>query len=407
MCPKIKIRLRLFKKYGNIFNIKEMSRMNNSRAGDFINQPLGFRSFLPHNLPPEPPVEIDEEMLALLSEADRKLGRLDGITQILPNPELFVAMYVKKEAVLSSQIEGTQASLTDILEINKKDEKREDIGEIVNYVGAMNYGLKRLKEFPLCLRLIREIHEKLLNNGRGSNRNPGEFRKTQNWIGPAGGTLSNASFVPPIVPDMEKALDNLENFFYMEDNIPALIKIALIHSQFESIHPFLDGNGRVGRLLITFWLCHKGILSQPLLYLSYYFKKNRLEYYDRLMNVREKGDWEGWIKFFLKGVAVTADEATSTAKEIIALKSICENKIASNAYNAMYNVFLDYIFQQPYVMISDVMEILNVSYPTAAKIIDNFCKLEILHDIVPRQKRNKMYAFSEYTEILNRGTELF
>ena len=377
-----------------------------NRAGVFIMQPSGFKSFLPHDLPPEPPVEFDGEMLALLSEADRKLGRLDGVTQILPNPEMFVAMYVKKEAVLSSQIEGTQASLTDVLEVNAKDDKREDVGEVVNYVAAMNYGLKRLKEFPLCLRLIREIHEVLLSRGRGSNRNPGEFRKTQNWIGPAGCTLADARFVPPIIPDMEKALGNLENFFYAEDNIPALIKIALIHSQFESIHPFLDGNGRMGRLLITFWLCQQDILSQPLLYLSYYFKKNRLEYYDRLMAVREKGDWEGWIKFFLKGVAMTADEATSAAKEIIQLKSSCESKIVLNGCSTVYNVLLDYLFEYPIVSINDAMEKLSVSYPTAAKIIDNLCALDVLQDITPDQKRNKKYAFVSYMEILNRGTEL-
>lgn len=340
-------------------------------------------------------------MISLLSAADRKLGRLDGITQILPNPELFVAMYVKKEAVLSSQIEGTQASLTDVLEINTKDEKHEDIGEVVNYVSAMNYGLERLKEFPLSLRLIREIHKKLLSNGRGSDRNPGEFRKTQNWIGPAECTLSNARFVPPVVADMKKALENLENFFYENDKIPALVKIALIHAQFESIHPFLDGNGRMGRLLITFWLCYKEILSQPLLYLSYCLKKNRLEYYDRLMAVREKGDWEGWIKFFLKGVAVTADEATSTTKEIIQLKELCENKIVSNGCNTSYNILLDDIFVNPIITVNDAMEVLKVSYPTAAKIIDNFCMLEILRDITPDQKRNKRYAFSSYIEILN------
>ena len=377
-----------------------------NRAGVFIMQPSGFKSFLPHDLPPEPPVEFDGEMLALLSEADRKLGRLDGVTQILPNPEMFVAMYVKKEAVLSSQIEGTQASLTDVLEINAKDDKREDVGEVVNYVAAMNYGLNRLKEFPLCLRLIREIHEVLLCNGRGSNRNPGEFRKTQNWIGPAGCTLANARFVPPIIPDMEKALTNLENFFYAEDNIPALVKIALIHSQFESIHPFLDGNGRMGRLLITFWLCQQDILSQPLLYLSYYFKKNRLEYYDRLMAVREKGDWEGWIKFFLKGVAVTADEATTAAKEIIQLKSACENKIVSKGWSVVYNILLDYLFEFPIVSINDAVEKLQVSYPTAAKVIDNLCSMDVLQDITPDQKRNKKYAFVSYMEILNRGTEL-
>lgn len=378
----------------------------NNRAGVFIVQPSGYKSFLPHDLPPDPPIEYDGEMLALLSEADRKLGRLDGVTQILPNPELFVAMYVQKEAVLSSQIEGTQASLTDVLEINTKDEKREDVGEVVNYVAAMNYGLDRLKEFPLCLRLIREIHEQLLLNGRGSNRNPGEFRKTQNWIGPSGCTLKDARFVPPTVSDMEKALENLENFFYEDDNIPALIKIALIHSQFETIHPFLDGNGRMGRLLITFWLCQQGILSQPLLYLSYYFKKNRLEYYDRLMAVREKGEWEGWIKFFLKGVAVTADEATSTAKEILQLKSSCESKIVSSGFPAMYNVLFDDIFVHPIITINDAMEKLCVSYPTASKIVDNFCRLNILFDITPEQKRNKKYAFSTYLEILNRGTEL-
>ncbi len=380
--------------------------MKNNRAGDFVMQPSGYTSFVPHNLPPDPPIEIDGEMLGLLSEADRKLGRLDGITQILPNPELFVAMYVKKEAVLSSQIEGTQASLTDVLEITTKDEKREDVGEVVNYVSAMNYGLERLKEFPLCLRLIREIHEKLLADGRGSNRNPGEFRKTQNWIGPSGCTLADARFVPPIVPDMEIALENMEKFFYTEDNIPALIKIALIHAQFESIHPFLDGNGRMGRLLITFWLCHQQILSQPLLYLSYYFKKNRLEYYDRLMAVREKGEWEGWIRFFLKGVSVTADEATSTAKDIIQLKATCENKIVSNGCNTMYNILLEDIFMHPIVTINDAVEILKVSYPTAAKVIENFCKLDILFDITPDQKRNKKYAFLTYMEILNRGTEL-
>lgn len=377
-----------------------------NRAGVFVMQPSGYKSFIPHKLPPSPPIEYDEEMLGLLSEADRKLGRLDGVTQILPNPELFVAMYVQKEAVLSSQIEGTQASLTDVLEINAKDEKREDVGEVVNYVNAMNYGLSRLKEFPLCLRLIREIHKKLLSDGRGSNRNPGEFRKTQNWIGPAGCTLNSARFVPPTVPDMEKALIELENFFYEEDYIPALIKIALIHAQFESIHPFLDGNGRMGRLLITFWLCQQGILSQPLLYLSYYFKKNRLEYYDRLMAVREKGDWEGWIKFFLKGISITSDEATSTAREILQLKAKCEQMLVEQQFSAMHNAVLEDLFLHPVVSKNSILDVLDVSYPTASKIVDDLCKLGILKDITPDQKRNKKYVFDAYMEILNRGTEI-
>ena len=273
-----------------------------NRAGYFMNANAGYKSFVPAKLPPDPPIQFDAEMQTLLSLADRKLGRLDGVTQILPNPELFVAMYVKKEAVLSSQIEGTQASFVDVLsaEYNQADDqRRDDVSEVVNYVNAMNWGLDKLGEFPLSLRLIRNIHAKLLQNTRGSHRNPGEFRTSQNWIGPAGCTLNTATFVPPTVPDMEVALGDLEKYFYEEDYTPALVKIALIHAQFETIHPFLDGNGRMGRLLITFWLCQQEILTKPLLYLSYYFKKNRTEYYDRLMDVRKKGDWESWIKFFL------------------------------------------------------------------------------------------------------------
>lgn len=375
-----------------------------NRAGVFMKQPSGYTSFMPKKLPPEPPLKMDLEMLKLLSDADRKLGRLDGITQILPNPELFVAMYVQKEAVLSSQIEGTQASLTDVLDIGS-DSSNTEIQDVVNYVSAMNYGLKRLKDFPLCLRLIREIHEKLLEHGRGSNRNPGEFRTTQNWIGPAGCTLSNATFIPPTVPDMQNALAELENFFYEDDNIPSLIKIALIHAQFESIHPFLDGNGRVGRLLITFWLCSEHILTEPLLYLSYYFKSNRIEYYDRLMAVRKSGDWEGWIKFFLRGVATVSDEATESAKLIIALK---ENytRLLSDKNNNNYIKLLDSLFESPFVTKNKATELLNTSYPTASNIVEEFIKQGILTDITPNQQRNKKYCFSEYLDILNRGTEL-
>ena len=370
-----------------------------------MTQPTGYKTFVPHKLPPDPDIVYDPEMLKLLSNADRKLGRLDGITQVLPNPELFVAMYVQKEAVLSSQIEGTQASLTDVLEIRADSEKREDIGEVVNYVAAMKYGLKRLKDLPLCLRLIREIHAKLLENGRGSTRNPGEFRTTQNWIGPQGCSLNDATFVPPSVPEMHTALNELETFMHEDDDIPILIKIALIHAQFESIHPFLDGNGRVGRLLITFWLCQQNILTQPLLYLSYYFKQNRSQYYDRLMSVRLQGDWENWIKFFLKGVATVSDEAINTAKEILELKTKCEQKIGSYG-NSNYNKLLDFLFQSPIITKNDVKEFLNVSYPTASKIVDEFCKSEIIYDLTYEQNRNKRYAFEPYIMILNRGTEL-
>lgn len=294
--------------------------------------------------------------------------------------------------------------MTDVLDIDTNSEKEMDIKDVVNYVNAMEYGLKRLESFPLCLRLIREIHAQLLSDGRGSNRNPGEFRTTQNWIGPAGCTLSTATFIPPAVPDMTKALSDLENFFYEDDDLPSLIKIALIHAQFESIHPFLDGNGRVGRLLITFWLCAEKILSQPLLYLSYYFKLNRTEYYDRLMAVRKKGDWEGWIKFFLRGIATVSDEATESAKSIISLKENC-SKILNSYNNSNYQKLLDTLFINSFVTKNKVAELLDVSYPTASTMVEEFIRLGILHDITRNQQRNKRYVFAQYVEILNRGTE--
>ena len=381
-----------------------------NRAGYFMNANAGYKSFVPAKLPPDPPIQFDAEMQTLLSLADRKLGRLDGVTQILPNPELFVAMYVKKEAVLSSQIEGTQASFVDVLsaEYNQADDqRRDDVSEVVNYVNAMNWGLDKLGEFPLSLRLIRNIHAKLLQNTRGSHRNPGEFRTSQNWIGPAGCTLNTATFVPPTVPDMEVALGDLEKYFYEDDYTPALVKIALIHAQFETIHPFLDGNGRMGRLLITFWLCQQEILTKPLLYLSYYFKKNRTEYYDRLMDVRKKGDWESWIKFFLKGVAEVADEATSSASAILKLKEEYTKKLyEKESGNGNYQKLLDVLFEQPFVKRTDVAELLSVSNPTAGNIIDTFCQMGILVDCDPERSRNKMYAFSKYIEILDKGTEL-
>ena len=380
------------------------------RAGFFMNASSGHKAFVPAPLPPEPPIQYDEDIQSLLSQADRKLGRLDGITQILPNPKLFVAMYVKKEAVLSSQIEGTQASFVDVLsaEYNQIDDQRQDdISEVVNYVNAMNWGLEQLETFPLSLRLIKNIHKRLLQNTRGSQRSPGEFRRSQNWIGPAGCNLNTATFVPPTVPDMESALADLENFFHQDDRIPALVKIALIHAQFETIHPFLDGNGRMGRLLITFWLCQQEILSKPLLYLSYYFKENRSEYYDRLMDVRKKGEWENWVKFFLRGVAEVADEATTSAKAILKIKDEVSKKLYSvDNGNSNYQRLLDYLFEQPFIKRSDVEKMLGVSNPTAGNIIETFCQMGILQDCTPQKSRNKLYAFAEYLDILERGTEV-
>ena len=380
--------------------------MFSNRAGVFVKQPSGYIAFIPNPLPPEPPINIDTELLKLLSDADRKLGRLDGITQILPNPELFVAMYVKKEAVLSSQIEGTQASLIDILGEDEQKKKSLDVGEIVNYVNAMNYGINRLSELPLSLRLIREIHSILLKEGRGSNRNPGEFRRTQNWIGPEGCNIMNAAFVPPPVPEMIEAMAQLELFMHEEDNIPTLIKIGIIHAQFETIHPFSDGNGRMGRLLITFWLCQQKILSQPLLYLSYYLKQNRLEYYDRLTAIREKGDWENWLKFFLIGIAQVSDQAISSAKEIINLRDTYSKMLYHrNSNNANYQKLLDVLFEHPIVTINKTKDLLNVSYPTASTLVSDFCDMYILKPY-GNKKRNMSFIFSRYMDILNQGTEL-
>lgn len=386
-------------------------RLESNRAGLIMNTTKGYSAFIPAKLPPNPPINIDSEMQKLLSLADHKLGRLDGITQILPNPELFVAMYVKKEAVLSAQIEGTQASLVDVLNAPSNDayidNAYNEVSEVVNYVNAMYWGLEKLKTLPLSLRLIRNIHKVLLKDVRGHNKNPGEFRKSQNWIGPQGCSLETATFVPPVVEEMEKAMSDLEIFIHQDDDIPALIKIALIHAQFETIHPFLDGNGRMGRLLITFWLCQQEILTQPLLYLSYYFKQNRMEYYDRLMEVRIKGDWENWIKFFLRGVASVSDEATESAKNIIGL----QNKFTAillEKYkgNGNHTALLNMLFENPIITKKDVSELLNVSLPTAGTLVDTFCELEILRDNTPQKKRYKTYAFGEYLEILQKGTEL-
>ena len=379
----------------------------NTRAGKYIDTGVGYKSFVPNTLPPDPPIKMDAEMQSLLSMADRKLGRLDGITEILPNPDLFVAMYVKKEALISSQIEGTQASLVDILDADNAEsiEKNNDIADVVNYVAAMDYGLKRLKTLPISLRLIREIHAKLIKGVRGSTKNPGEFRKTQNWIGPKGCTLQTASFVPPSVPNMIESMGDLEKFIHNDDFIPPLLKIAMIHAQFETIHPFLDGNGRMGRLLITFWLCEQKILSQPLLYLSYYFKKNRTEYYDRLMDVRFKGAWEEWIKFFLKGVAEVSDEATQTAKKILALKEDISHKIASENIGNNAQRLLDYLFYTPVITRSDIVEKFGITNPTAGDLIESFCKMGVLQDVTPDKKRYKKYSFRNYIEIITPGTD--
>src|SRR5580700_4231071 len=346
------------------------------RAGKYVKQLDGYRAFIPAPLPPEPPLEMDRELTRLLSEADHALGRLDGVTSILPNPDLFVSMYVRHEAVLSSQIEGTQSTLEDVLQFEidaKGQEHPKDVEEVVNYVRAMNYGLTRLDELPLSLRLIREIHGKLLEGVRGANRTPGEFRRSQNWIGPANCTLATAAFVPPPVHEMQTALANLESFLHETTAFPALIVCGLAHAQFETIHPFLDGNGRVGRLLITFLLCQRGILKFPLLYLSHYLKFHRAEYYDRLMAIRNDGNWEAWLRFFLKGVSEVSRSATETARQILDLRRKHQTLIRSKAANQANALgLLDYLFEQPIVNARLVEKHIHCAFVTADKLLKQF-----------------------------------
>lgn len=375
-----------------------------NRAGRYTPQPSGYTAFIPASLPPDPSIVFDNEMIKLLSEANRELGRLDGVAETLPNPDLFVAVYVKKEAVLSSQIEGTQASLVDVLEFGNEETNirsmPEDVGEVVNYIRAMNYGLNRLDSLPLSLRLIKEIHEILLTGTRGSHRNPGEFRRTQNWIGPHGCTLRTATFVPPPVPEMERSMGELEIFMHSEVDLPILIKVGLVHCQFETIHPFLDGNGRIGRLLVTFLLCQQRALTRPLLYLSYYFKKYRSEYYDWLMDVRNNGNWEGWLKFFLRGVIEVSKQAIETARKIIELQSHHQSLVRSEANSPNALKLLDLLYIRPVLTVNDVAKELVLSYPTASNIINRFTELGILHEKTGQQ-RNRVYSYTDYLYILN------
>lgn len=279
---------------------------------------------MPKPLPPSGPIlDVDIEIQDLLSSADRALGRLDGSIQTLPNPDLFVLMYIRKEAVLSSQIEGTQSSLTDVLEAeaNLLDVHRpKDVNEVINYIDALRYGIERLPSLPISTRLIREIHERLMTGVRGQERNPGEVRTSQNWIGQGGSTLNNAVFVPPPPYEVGNALSALEHFIHSEERLPVLLRIGMVHSQFETIHPFLDGNGRVGRLIITLLLCERKVLSQPVLYISHYLRAHRQRYYELLQAVRDRGEWEEWLKFFLEGIREVSDEATETARKIVALR---------------------------------------------------------------------------------------
>jgi Fic family protein len=374
------------------------------RAGRFVKQLTGYRAFIPAPLPPDPPVTMDEELVALLSKADRALGRLDGVTSVLPNPDLFVAMYVRHEAVLSSQIEGTQSTLEDVLEYEidaRSTNQPKDVAEVVNHVRAMNYGLQRLHEFPLSLPLIKELHAELMRGVRGADREPGEFRRSQNWIGPEGNTLATATFVPPPPHEMLIALDNFEKFLHTDKPMSALLHCGLVHAQFETIHPFLDGNGRVGRLLITFLLCQREILERPLLYLSLYLKAHRAEYYDRLTAVRTEGNWEGWMKFFFRGVAETSLAATCTARSILALRESGRERVLHKLGNtALGHRLFEHLFEQPVITVRLAELHLGCSYAKANTLIEQFAEPDIgFLEEVTGGRRNRLFRFQPYLKL--------
>ncbi len=380
--------------------------MPDGRAGRFVQQPWGYRAFVPAPLPPEPPLAFDAQLQKLLSDADQAIGRLDGYAGLLPNPDLFVAMYVRREAVLSSQIEGTQSTLDDVLRFELDPKMRglpQDVEEIVNYVRAMNYGLERLSTLPLSLRLLREIHGELLRDVRGQERDPGEFRRTQNWIGPSNAMLSEATFVPPPPTEMNTALDKLEHFLHEQQETPTLVFCGLAHAQFETIHPFLDGNGRVGRLLIAFLLVHRGVLGRPLLYLSNFLKRHRAEYYDRLMAIRLDGDWEGWIRFFLRGVAETAAEATHTARAIVDMRESHRALVQRDNLGLNALRLVDLLFERPIINVNLVRDQLSpggVAFGTANQLVAEFERLGLLEESTGR-RRHRQFRYQPYLDLFS------
>lgn len=375
------------------------------RAGRYVLQPAGYRAFLPAPLPPVPPVQMAGNLQRLLSEADRALGRLDGSVQTLPNPDLFVYMYVRKEAVLSSQIEGTQSSLQDLLAAEAHvlgDGRPRDVDEVVNYVRAMKHGLARLAELPVSVRLIREIHEELIRGVRGSRLTPGELRRSQNWIGSGGSTITDATFVPPPPGEVPAALGALETFLHRPDELPLLVNIGLAHAQFETIHPFLDGNGRVGRLLITFLLCERGVLRKPVLYLSHYFKRNRQEYYERLQAVRDAGHFEEWLAFFLRGVSEVSVEAAETARRILELREQHRRSITQHLGRAAGNGHrvLEQLYERPIVSVTDVRGLLGTTFAGANQIVQRLVDLAILAEITG-QVRHRRFRYDAYVRLFD------
>ena len=384
--------------------------MRNNRAGYYRSNLTGeakYQSFVPSPLPPNPMFLMDNELINELIKAHRLIGVLEGKASKIPNIELFVAMYVRKEALMSSQIEGIQATLEDILDPTIDTNNNRDVEDVVNYIRAMNTAVRLLGKLPICSRLIRHVHRVLLSGKRGEEKEPGEFRHSQNWIGSSSSTINTAVYVPPNVEDMVEAMSDLEKYINDEnDDTDVLIKAGLLHYQFETIHPFLDGNGRIGRMLIVLYLMSRGILTTPALYVSYFMKKNRLEYYDRMGEVRRSGDYEQWIKFFLRAVSESAENAVSTIDKLTNLRERITESIKGLGRRAKRSMkLLAYLEGHPVLEISQTARDVQMSVNTVNSAVMDFCNLGIL-ECVDTRKRNRVYYYREYLEILRSGTEI-
>lgn len=379
----------------------------NDRAGYWktnLSGEMAYQSFAPSPLPPTPPIEISEDILEQLIKANSQLAILESVATRIPDVDLFVSMYVRKEALMSSQIEGTQATLEDVLDPLIEDNTNRNVADVVNYIKATEYAIRRLHELPLCNRLLKETHAILMEGVRGQEKNPGEFRCSQNWIGGKGSTLRNARYIPPSPDDMTEAMSDLEKYINADDRLDGLIRAALIHYQFETIHPFLDGNGRIGRLLITLFLMEKKILTTPALYISYFLKKNRVEYYDRMTEVRSKGNYEQWVKFFLQALAESAKDAIAAIDELTALHDKNVDLVAGMgraSKNAM--IVFRYLEANPIIEIGKTAEALGITFGTASNAVERLSSAGILEQTTTG-RRNRTFAYKDYLAILRKGT---
>lgn len=380
----------------------------NNRAGAFVSNLTGemaYQSFRPAPLPPNPPIALSGELVAKLVEANKKLAALDGLSARIPNMDLFVSMYVRKEALLSSQIEGTQCTLDDILNPLMEENTNRNVSDVVNYIKATEFALNRLHSLPLCNRLIKETHAVLMEGVRGQEKSPGEFRYSQNWIGGQGSTIQNARYIPPNPEDMQTAMSDLEKYMNGDDSLDPLIQAALIHYQFETTHPFLDGNGRVGRLLITLFLMEKGILSRPALYISYFLKMNRIEYYDRMTQVRKTGDYEQWVMFFLQALSDSAGDAIQTIDALTALHNQSVARLGAFSKRQQTNLLklFAYIETNPIIDIQKTAAALGLSYNTVSKMVTILVDEGILRQ-TDKAGKAKIYSYADYLDILRKDT---